>query len=54
VSVMTKPKPTGELKGLVYGLTKMPSQEGVKWYKRPSVIAVAASVACILLNFLFW
>jgi SSS family solute:Na+ symporter len=54
VSVMTKPKAAGELKGLVYGLTEMPSQEGVKWYKRPSVIAVAASVACILLNFLFW
>jgi SSS family solute:Na+ symporter len=54
VSVMSKPKAEGELKGLVYGLTKMPSQEGVKWYKRPSVIAVAASVACILLNFLFW
>ena len=54
VSVMTKSKPAGELKGLVYGLTEMPSQEGVKWYKRPSVIAVAASVACILLNFLFW
>ena len=54
VSVMTKSKADGELKGLVYGLTKMPSQEGVKWYKRPSVIAVAASVACLLLNFLFW
>ena len=54
VSLMTKPKAEGELKGLVYGLTEMPSQEGVKWYKRPSVIAVAASVACILLNFLFW
>jgi SSS family solute:Na+ symporter len=54
VSVMTKPKAAGELKGLVYGLTAMPSQEGVKWYKRPSVIAVVAAVACILLNFLFW
>ncbi len=54
VSVMTKSKAEGELKGLVYGLTKMPSQEGVTWYKRPSVIAVVASVACILLNFLFW
>ena len=54
VSLMTKPKAEGELKGLVYGLTQMPSQEGVLWYKRPSVIAVAASVACILLNFLFW
>ena len=54
VSLMTKSKAEGELKGLVYGLTEMPSQEGVQWYKRPSVIAVAASVACILLNFLFW
>jgi SSS family solute:Na+ symporter len=54
VSVMSKAKADGDLKGLVYGLTKMPSQEGVKWYKRPSVIAVAASVACLLLNFLFW
>jgi solute:Na+ symporter, SSS family len=54
LSVMTKSKAAGDLKGLVHGLTEMPSREGVKWHKRPGVIAVAASVACLLLNFLFW
>jgi SSS family solute:Na+ symporter len=54
VSLMTRPKREEELRGLVYGLTKLPSEEGVVWYRRPWVVAVIAGVACILLNFLFW
>jgi SSS family solute:Na+ symporter len=54
VSLMSRPKPEPELRSLVYGLTELPRQEGVAWYRRPSVIAVAAAVACLLLNFLFW
>ncbi len=54
VSLMTRPKREEDLRGLVYGLTKLPSEEGVVWYRRPWVVAVIAGVACILLNFLFW
>ncbi len=54
VSLMTRPKPESELRSLVYGLTELPRQEGVKWFRRPAVIASAAAVLCILLNFLFW
>jgi SSS family solute:Na+ symporter len=54
VSLMTRPKPEPELRSLVYGLTELPRQEGVKWFRRPAVIAAAAAVLCILLNFLFW
>jgi SSS family solute:Na+ symporter len=54
VSLLTQPRPAGELKGLVYGLTALPPDEGVVWYRKPWVIAVIAGVACILLNFLFW
>ena len=54
VSLMTRPKREEELGGLVYGLTKLPSQEGVVWYRRPWVVAMIAGVACILLNFIFW
>jgi len=54
VSLVTRPRPAAELGNLVYGLTKLPHDEGVVWYKRPVVIAVAAGVMCLLLNFIFW
>src|SRR5215469_8115537 len=34
VSLFTKPKPVAELEGLVYGATKLPSEEWVPIYKR--------------------
>ncbi len=54
VSLMTKPKPESELRDLVYGLTELPSDEGVIWYKRPGPLAIVVAVICIALNFLFW
>ncbi len=54
VSFVTQPRKEAELHSLVYGLTKSPREEGVKWYSRPGVIAIAAGVLCILLNFVFW
>src|ERR1700746_109197 len=35
VSLATKPRPEAELKGLVYGLTEMPVDQGERWYRRP-------------------
>lgn len=54
VSLLTKAKPDSELRDLVYGLTEVPSDEGVVWYKRPGPLAIVVAVICIALNFLFW
>jgi solute:Na+ symporter, SSS family len=53
VSTVTKPKPEAELEGLVYGLTKMPSDEGAKWYQRPAPLAVVVVVILVILNIWF-
>ncbi|MCC7176434.1 MAG: sodium:solute symporter family protein [Bryobacterales bacterium] len=54
VSFVSRPKPAAELKALVYGLTELPREEGVKWYRRPGLVALIAGALCVLLNFLFW
>ncbi len=54
VSFLSKPRAEAELKSLVYGLTEQPRDEGVKWYRRPGLVAVIAGGLCVLLNFLFW
>jgi SSS family solute:Na+ symporter len=54
VSFVTQPRKEAELRSLVYGLTDLPREEGVKWYCRPGVIAIAAAVLCLMLNFVFW
>lgn len=54
VSLMTPPKPEGELKGLVYGLTDVPSDVGEPWYRRPLVLAGIVCVALVILNVVFW
>ncbi len=55
VSLATRPRPVAELEGLVYGVTKIPKpEENVPWYLRPAPLSVAAGVACILLNVIFW
>lgn len=54
VSLLTTPKRDEELESLVYGLTKMPSEEGVIWYKRPGALALVVCVLVAILNVLFW
>ncbi|MGH9722598.1 MAG: sodium:solute symporter family protein [Bryobacteraceae bacterium] len=54
VSLMTKPRPDAELKGLVYGLTETPREEGLPWFKRPAPLAIVIGVAAVVLNILFW
>jgi SSS family solute:Na+ symporter len=53
VSLVTAPKPASELRSLVYGLTEIPHEHGVPWFRRPAPLALAAGGACILLNFVF-
>lgn len=54
ISLVTKAHAETDLKGLVWGLTKMPTDEGVVWYKRPGALAIVVIVICTFLNFLFW
>ena len=54
VSLATRPKPRRELEGLVYGVTELPREEGVSWYRRTAPLAVAIAIACVALNLLFW
>jgi SSS family solute:Na+ symporter len=53
VSLATKPKTDAELTGLVYGLTELPSDEGVAWYKRPVPLAILIAACALILNFWF-
>ena len=40
------------LQGLVYGLTELPHDEGVSWYKRPVPLAIAVGVLALISEFL--
>jgi SSS family solute:Na+ symporter len=54
VSLMTPAKPETELRGLVYGLTDVPSDVGEPWYRRPLVLAGIVCVVLVILNVTFW
>lgn len=54
VSFATAPKLESDLRGLVYGLTELPKDEGVSWYRRPGPLAVIVGVLALLLNVVFW
>ena len=53
ISMLTKPRPAQELHGLVYGLTEIPREAGVSWYRKPAPVAVAVTAVLIVLNILF-
>jgi SSS family solute:Na+ symporter len=54
VSLVTKPKPDHELKGLVYGMTDLPSDGAFPIFQRPITWAAAVALAFVALNILFW
>jgi solute:Na+ symporter, SSS family len=54
VSYLTRPKPVGELTGLVYGFTKLPSESDVPIYQRPIFWAAVVAVVFVILNIIFW
>ncbi|WP_206108135.1 sodium:solute symporter family transporter [Paludisphaera soli] len=54
VSLVTTPKPESELHNLVMGLTPIPDDGPVPWYKAPKFWAVMVAIALIALNIIFW
>jgi solute:Na+ symporter, SSS family len=54
VSLATKPMADSELKGLVYGLTEVPSIGDVPLYERPLFWAGVVTIVFVLLNIIFW
>src|SRR6202048_3280034 len=54
VSLATKPMPDGQLTGLVYGLTKVPSVGDVPFYQKPLFWAAVVTVIFFILNIIFW
>ena len=54
VSLMTKPKPDEELKGLVYSLTEKQSYHQEKWYLRVVPLGILLLIATIILNIIFF
>ena len=53
ISMVTRPRPDEELRGLVYSLTPRPKDESRKWTERPAVFAGIVLAMTALLNLVF-
>ena len=54
ISVVTKPRPDEELRGLVYSLTERPRDEGLAWWQKPVTLAVGVLAMTLVLNIIFF
>jgi SSS family solute:Na+ symporter len=54
VSLLTKPQPLEELRGLVYGATEIPKEDQVSIFHRPIFWAVIVAVVFLILQIIFW
>ena len=54
VSLVTKPKPASELRGLVYSSTALPSEQVIPIYRRPIFAAAVVGAMFVCLNLIFW
>jgi SSS family solute:Na+ symporter len=54
VSLVTRPRPAEELRGLVYSLTPRPEEGETVWYKRPAPLAVVVLALTVVLNVIFF
>jgi SSS family solute:Na+ symporter len=54
VSLVTRPRPVEELRGLVYGLTSVPVEQSAHWYDRPATLALVVLGIALLLNVVFF
>src|SRR3954469_8921241 len=53
VSMVSRPRAASELTGLVYSLTPRPSDQALRWYQRPWVLATVVLVLTGALNLAF-
>ncbi|MFM2287523.1 MAG: hypothetical protein RL684_666 [Pseudomonadota bacterium] len=53
ISLVTKPRPEAELKGLVYSLTERTSDGEKRWWMRPASLALVALGLTLMLNLVF-
>ncbi len=54
VTMVTKPRPDEELRGLVYSLTEVAHEGHTSWYQRPLVWGLAALGVLVVLQIIFW
>jgi SSS family solute:Na+ symporter len=54
VSLVTKPRPEAELKGLVYGATEIPAEKYVSIWHRPWFWASVVGILFVTLQIIFW
>jgi SSS family solute:Na+ symporter len=54
VSLLTKPKPDVELRGLVYSLTEKVYADEKKWYLRAGPLSIVLLIITIALNIIFF
>jgi SSS family solute:Na+ symporter len=54
VSLFTRPKPSEELTGLVYGQTTLPDEGRTPFYHRPVFWAGVSLAVFLLLQYIFW
>jgi SSS family solute:Na+ symporter len=54
ISLVTKPKPDHDLRGLVFGLTPRAAGGEMAWHQRPAVLAAVVLTLVLALNIVFW
>ncbi len=54
VTLVTKPRPDEELRGLVYSLTDVPKEEQASWLRRPALWGMVALAIFVVLQIIFW
>jgi solute:Na+ symporter, SSS family len=54
VTMVTKPRPDSELRGLVYSLTEVAHEEHSSWFHKPLVWGMAALGVLVVLQIIFW
>ena len=60
ISMMSRPKPDDELRGLVWSLTPKESRkhddtgENAGWYRKPAVLGTGVLALALVLNIIFW
>jgi solute:Na+ symporter, SSS family len=54
VSLVSRPRPEEELRGLVYSLTERPREDEAAWFRRPGTLGVVVLIAVVVFNLSFW